>query len=106
VLTKRNIGQPVWQFIDHIRNVFVWCHLKKTPLALPGAAIARIHHPESFFRQKFRQRLFARNRRKTITKNDNFCFLALARGWKKFRDDFLFETGSKHMRRMSICFGR
>jgi len=67
---KRQLPKLRRQPANHVQNVQVRRSCQKLPATLPRSPIARIKHPVSLPREKFSQRLFARNRRHTIAQNN------------------------------------
>ena len=58
------------QSANHIQNIQVRRPRQKLAATLPRSAIPGIEHPVSFSREKFSQRLFARNRRHPIAQDN------------------------------------
>jgi hypothetical protein len=58
------------QSANHVQNVQVRRSRQKLAATLPRSAIPRIEHPISLRREKFSQRLFARNRRHPIAQDN------------------------------------
>jgi hypothetical protein len=63
--------------------------------------IARINDPKTLRSEKFREWLFARNRRHAVAQNDQLLSFTES-GWREeFRDDFLPKSRSEHIGTLS-----
>src|SRR4029077_5097898 len=96
-LTERNFPQFPWQFVEDVEDVFVGRFSEKLTAAFPRPAIARVDPPKAFGSEKFRQWLFARNRRHPVAQDNELLFFPRSRGRQKFCDDFVLESGSEHV---------
>jgi len=75
---------------------------QKLTVAFPRSPITWIDDPKALLREKFRQRLLARNRRHPVAQHDKLLLLGWS-GWRqKFHNDVTLESGSEHISALSL----
>src|SRR5208282_4394402 len=93
---KRKLSEFFRQSANHIQDIFMRRLLQKLSATLPRSPIAWIKHPVSLLAKKFRQSLFARNRRHPVAKNNRPSSLPRSSRRQELSDNIALESCPEH----------